>query len=548
MDIATQGDTAFVAITDLDLPWVEVSALSRVSIVGEALVEEPILTNPGSSAGGSVDIHGDLLCFGTWSPARYEDGYNLWVFTDLLEDAPTRVGAAGTLDWIYQLACRDSETGSDWVYVADEWGGLEAWQMDGLALTLDLAQHRVATGALSLGLWNDGSRVYSAKKGAGLWVFDEADPQHERVAVEWIDRSDPGCNCAGCCPPAVGSRPYPPAIFAVKGTSNQGRVALFGQDRNTAVEGDGYFMVFEEDESSGEYECVYSEPITATAWGGQTVGGHTVTSVGEVLFVSSSTPTLRLYQHCPAEPEPVRFLTEIETPIQGNNMEISDVAVYQDYLLMTEVHKPPLLAEQSGVIHVYRWKQGGDLAVCPARLSLLSPPVYLGSFGADFIPFRLLVDSARDRLIVGCASNPFKQGGLLFYDLSEFDPANPADMDDHYTNVSPDDSIRVTDPNIYDLLLDGDALYVVDFDNGLYQYSFSESAYVRFYPAHRGTTSQVFEPQLVQSPEGIIPLHHPVAVALTPSGRIMVQEHVSGRVSILSRQYQVYLPSVEMRP
>jgi hypothetical protein len=545
MDIATKGDTAFVAITDVDSLWVEVSMLSRVSIVEGALVEVPILTNPGSSPGGSVDIHRDLLCFGTWSPGRYEDGYNLWVFTHLLEDAPTRLGAAGTMDWIYQLACRDSETGSDWVYVADEWGGLEAWQSDGMTLTLDLAQHRVATGSFSLGLWNDGSRVFSAKKGAGLWVFDETDPQDEWAAVEWIDRSDPGCSCADCCPPAVGSRPYPPAIFVTHGTADQGRVVLFGQDRNTAVEGDGYFMVFEEDESSDEYECVYSEPITATAWGGQTVGGHIVKAVEEMLFVSSSTPTLRLYQHCPLEPDSIRFLTEIETPIQGTNMEISDVAVYQDYLFMTEVQKPPLLPEQSGAIHVYRWKQG-DLAVCPARPSLLSPPIYLGSFGADFVPFRLLVDSAREQLMVGCVSHPFKQGRLLFYDLGEFDPANPAAMDDHYTDVSPDESIRVTDPNIYDLLLDGDALYVVDFDNGLYQYSFSESGYVRFYPAHRGTTAQYFDPQLVQSPEGTVPLHHPVSVALMPSGQIMVQEYVSGRVSILSQLYQVYLPLVEM--
>jgi hypothetical protein len=545
MSIATEGDTAFVAISNLNAPWVEVSMLSRVSIVEEALVEEPILTNLGSSPGGSVDIHQDLLCFGTWSPARYEDGYNLWVFTDLLEETPTRMGAAGTMDWVYQLACRDSETGPDWVYVADEWGGLEVWQSNGVTLTLNLVQHRMPTGALSLGLWNDGSRVYSAKKGAGLWVFDETDPQHEWVAVEWIDRSDPGCACEGCCPPAVGPRPYPPAIFVVKGTSNQGRVALFGQDRNTAVEGDGYFMVFEEKESSGEYECVYSDPITATAWGGQTVGGHTVKAVEEILFVSSSVPTLRLYQHCPAEPDSVRFLTEIQTPIQGTNMEISDVAVYQDYLFMTEVHKPWLVPEQSGVIHVYRWKQG-DLAVCPARPSLLSPPVYLGSFGADFIPFRLLVDSARDQLIVGCVSNPFKPGKLLLYDLSAFDPANPAAMDDHYSNVSPDESIRVTEPNIYDLLLDGDVLYVVDFDNGLYQYSFGKSTYVRFYPAHRGTTAQYFVPQLVQSPEGTVPLHHPVSVALMPSRQIMVQEHVSGRVSILSQIHQVYLPLVEM--
>jgi hypothetical protein len=148
--------------------------------------------------------------------------------------------------------------------------------------------------------------------------------------------------------------------------------------------------------------------------------------------------------------------------------------------------------------------------------------------------------------MVGCVSNPFHQGGLLVYDLSQFDPANPADMDDHYTDLSPDASLRVSDPNIYDLLLDDDSLYVVDFDNGLYQYSFSKSAYVGFYPAHRGATPQVFVSHLVQSPEGTIPLHHPVAVDLMPSGRIMAQEYVSGRVSVLSRLYQVYLPLVVM--
>jgi hypothetical protein len=210
---------------------------------------------------------------------------------------------------------------------------------------------------------------------------------------------------------------------------------------------------------------------------------------------------------------------------------------------MTEVHKPRLLAEQSGVIHVYRWKQG-DLATCPALSSSLSSPEYLGSFGAEWIPFRLLVDPSRELLIVGSVSNPFKPGGLLFYDLGAFDPASPADMDNHTIDLSPDASVRATHPSIIDLQLDGDSLYVVDFDNGLYQYSFEDGAYLRFYPAHRGTTAQLFSPQMVQSPEGIIPLHHPVATALMPSGRIVVQEYVSGRVSILSMHDRVYLPLV----
>jgi hypothetical protein len=84
--------------------------------------------------------------------------------------------------------------------------------------------------------------------------------------------------------------------------------------------------------------------------------------------------------------------------------------------------------------------------------------------------------------------------------------------------------------------LDGDTLYVADFDNGLYHYSLSQEEYIGFYPAHRGTAAQGFEPKLVLSPDNVIPLHHPVAVAISPSGKIMVQEHISGRVAILQTQ------------
>jgi hypothetical protein len=552
MDIAIKGNTAFVAITGLDWPWVDVSMLSRVSIIGDELVEDPIVTHPGSSAGNAVDIDGDFLCFGTWSPARYEEGYNLWAFTDLLKDTPTRVGAAGTPDWIFQLACRDSSVGSDWIYVADEWGGLELWESDGITLTLDLDHYRIASGALSSGLWSDGSRVYSAKRGAGLWVFDESDPQHERAVVEWIDRSDPGCNCAGCCPPEEGSRPYPPAVFVSVGTSNQGRVALLGHDRNTAVAGDGYLMMFEEDENSGEYECIYSDPMGPSdpLWGIQ--GGNLVTAHDEILFASLATHSLRLYQHCPTEADPVRFLGEIETPSQGSGWEFADVAVYGDYLFVAEVHRPLMSEPDRGMIHVYRWTQDG-LAACPDQPSLSEPLEPLGSFCKDLIPYRLLVDPARGRLIVGCtlkSTFPIKEGDLLFYNLNSFDPDAPDDMDDHRTFHTPDESIRVTFPNIYGILLDGDALYVADRDNGLYQYSLSREVYVGFYPAHRGPMSQPYSPRMVQSPDGVVPLYHSISVALTPSGRLMVQEHVSGRVSILSQQphqiypSQIYLPLV----
>ena len=305
-------------------------------------------------------------------------------------------------------------------------------------------------------------------------------------------------------------------------------------------------MLFEEDEAGGEYECVYSEPLPANAWGGKTVVAH-----DEILFVSTSTPTLRLYQHCPREADDVRFLVEIGMPSPGDRLEIAGVAVDQDYLFVTEVHNPDLSVPDSGTIHVYRWKEG-DLATCPAQPSLLPAPEYLGSFGGDYIPQRLLVDTARDRLMVGCTSKttfPIIEGALLFYDLNSFNPDDPADMDTHRSNVSPDGSIRATYPNVYNLLLDGGTLYVVDSDNGLYRYSLSEEAYLGFYPAHRGTTAQFFEPEMVLSPDGVIPLDHPVAAALSPLGRVLVQEHTSGRVSILRpspqpEQPEVYLPLI----
>ncbi|MBU1878429.1 MAG: hypothetical protein KJ734_05720, partial [Chloroflexi bacterium] len=539
MDVEAKGDVAFAAVTKLDWPWVPCTMLGRVRVVGGALVDEPLVTNPGSSAGNALDIDSDFLCFGTWSPGRYEGGkYNLWAFTHLLDDTPTRVGAGGTLDWIFQLACRDS-AGSDWIYVADEWGGLEMWESNGLTLTLDLDRHRVNTGMFSLGMWVDGSKVYSVREGSGLWVFDEAAPHEERVAVEWINHSDPGCACAGCCPPEVGAWPYPPAVFVSAGTSNQGRVVLLAQDRNTAVPSASYLMFFQ-DTISHTYECAYSVPITSTS------GNMVMVISPEILCATTAAHALRVYQHCPAEADPVRFLGEAAMPTQGADLYIVDAAAYGDYLFVAEVHQALLSEPDSGAIHVYRWKQG-DLATCPAQPAPLSP-AYLGSFGTDLIPRRLLVDPARNLLLVGATSKktfPIKEGALLFYDLGSFDPGNPAGLDALRTFHSPPETMRVTYSSIYDLLVSDDALYVADVDNGLYKYSFSRGVYVGFYPAQRGTASQGYVPQMVLAPAGVVPLYLPIAVALTPSGKVVVQEHMTGRVSVLVESRQVYLPLVK---
>jgi hypothetical protein len=267
MDIVTQGDTAYVALTGLTWPWEDFSMLSRVRPVDGELLEEPIVTHPGSGAGVSLDVDGDLLCFGTWSPGRYEEGYNLWVFRGLDGGQPQRVGAAGTLDWIYQLACRDSGSGTGWIYVADEWGGLELWLSDGTILTLDLERHRVPSGTLSLDLWADGERIYSAKEGA------------------W---------------------PYPPAVFIDNGISNQGRVVVTAQNRDMVVPGDAYLLFFEE--TGGEYELVYSDLIGAYDPFESTWGYNMLSDDGEIIFVAMAAGPTYLYQHCPGDSQQVRAL------------------------------------------------------------------------------------------------------------------------------------------------------------------------------------------------------------------------------------------------
>ena len=308
-------------------------------------------------------------------------------------------------------------------------------------------------------------------------------------------------------------------------------------------------MLFEQDQVSGEYRCIYSDPLGYFGPVTSTWGSNLLTTHDEILFASLSARPLRLYQHCPGEADQVRFLGEIAIPSQGDNMEFADVAMYGDYLFVAEAHHAPLAVPDSGQIHVYQWKQG-DLNTCPNQPSLLNPPQYLGAFGADVIPHTLLMDPPRNRLIVGCTSKvtfPIKEGAVLFYDLTSFSPAHPADMDQHRASRSPAPSMRVTYPNVHGLALspNGDSLYVADPDNGLYQYSLSQEAYIGFYPAQRGATSQAIEPQMVRSPHNVVPLHTPITVALSPSGKIMVQEHVTGRVSILlSNRFQVYLPLV----
>jgi hypothetical protein len=228
-------------------------------------------------------------------------------------------------------------------------------------------------------------------------------------------------------------------------------------------------------------------------------------------------------------------------------MEFGDTAVFGNYLFVTEQHRVPLAEPDRGQIHVFQWVTGA-LETCPNLPGLLDPPEYLGAFGQGMIPYKMGIDPENQRLYVGFIAKrtfPVIEGGISYYDLSTFDPETPEALDAHRTDLTPDAAMRVTYPNVYDLLLKGSDLYIVDRDNGLYLYSLHNGEYTGFYPAHRGPISEAYFPrEMVQSPEGVYPLYHPVALGLSPSGRVVVQEHVTGRVAIFKVERQVTLPLI----
>jgi hypothetical protein len=255
----------------------------------------------------------------------------------------------------------------------------------------------------------------------------------------------------------------------------------------------------------------------------------------ELLLASTAERTLRAYQHCPGRSDQVRLIGEIVMPGDQANMEISDVAVYGDYLFVTEVHHSALSEPDRGSVHAYRWKDG-PIPACPARPAELAP-VYVGSFAQDMVAYRLALADAHRELALGASAHPtfpVKAGGVFLYDLDRFDPADVASFDQERQSAPQPEAWLATGPNVHGLVVSGDELYVVDRDNGVFAFSLASHTYEAFYPAHRGPENQGYTPQMVESPADVVPLYHPVAATMLPSGRIAVHEHNSGRVAILA--------------
>ena len=504
MDLDTVGDTVFAALTRFKAGQ-QCSMLSRVQVGGQGLEETVMLSNMGQSAGGAIDIAGDALAFGLQIIGRYE-GKNLWVFTDLLAASPTEVGSGASLDWVYQVAYRPGA--SDELLVADEWGGLQVWDVTGNDLE---RTSRIPTGTQCLGMWANGDRVYSAKEGAGLWFFDDSEPENAQIGVEWLDLSAPGCSCSGCsCP--LDDGPDPPAVFVSNGANVTGGVALATGNRKDMIGiYEKYLMIFKE--TGDAYKLRYSEYIDEPLY------PVDVDARGELLFVSESRAGLHVYQFCSGESIEMRHLA---SDVPGNNNMILKVAPFGDYLFVAETD----WTMTQGAIRVYRYKDDAP-AACPRQPAI--DLVYIGSFATDGLLRFVLADEGHQVLAAG------RKGDLLLFDLPAPDSDITSDtlstIDASRRTVSPGARARVEQPDVRGLAFHGDALYFADPKNGLYKLSLTTEALVGFYPAHFGSWNG---PRLLQSAPGVMPIYTPNSVAIMPSGKVVVQEEAPGRVVVLS--------------
>ena len=593
-DIQVVGDTAYVASGQNS----DDSILSRLRVVNGQLERDLIHSFYGKGPGEALDIHGDMLCFGGGGPNRDPDGYNLFVYSGVAQGGiPTLVAGGGTLDWIFQLACRDTGNGTGWVYEADEWGGLQFWERNGSELITPHEDNgiweddgdyppnhmRMKTGMFSHGMWMDREgelpTVYSLKEGAGIWAFEMDSSgaiQNERSAIEYINVRDPGCNeqcvCSPsmepdceCCPPEFGERPYPPAIFTGNGASSQGRLLVIGHDRNEAVGLHPYFLMFREDDQGDhfEYEAIYGEaiPRQMTFFGLRTgVDGWVLKSEpadGYAIVLASlevddlfdDVLNLRIYQHClgenPDGPDDMRLLGEVEVVDRGDGFMLSDAVLYDEYLFVTDVFGAP--STTYGQIHAYKWRDA-PLTSCEQPALQISP-IHLGTFGEAFNPNKLLMDKDNDRLLVGTSRTiaPNQNTAVLVYeDLAGcfvntdacFEGEEPGIID-RRTQINVQDQIvhqGVNRPDVRAMVVDGDLLHYVDYFNGLYTYSFATQTYTRFYPAHRPDFNDALLPELIRVPNGDFPIYNPLALEMieTQNGKkFIVQEHTLGRVSIL---------------
>lgn len=492
-DIAMHGDDAYVASGKIDGNI----KLSRVRLQNNALVRENIHSVDITGAGAAVDISGDTLCFGIGGPDRDPQGHNLYVFDGVQSGGlPTLAASEGTQDWIFQLAYRETGSGTGYVFVADEWAGLQFWQRNQGTLTRPYDDTH-----------------YSSN--------------HEE---------------------------YPPAVFVAHGTSSLGRVAIIGTDRNTGKSGAPYFMIFKQ-KPDQQFECIYAEALSD--YNGRVVASEPISADESLLMIpakvdqpSNAVHHLRIYQHCVGTTEDdVRLVAVAEVPSRGYPNILGDAVVAGEYLFVTEMIWTWVdVFPHDGLVHVFKWRDQ-PIASCGQPVTSFTPE-YLNSFGGAFNPYSLMLDESDDTLYVGTSRSeaPYNDVALLVYEgLSSCyinpdscfdDPENGIEL--LRTEIYQEGSIaRSGDsrPDVRSMVLDGDTIHFVDYFNGLYSYSLSSGIYERFYPAHRPDFHHVLRPEVMLAPQDTYPLNNPIVVEqVDVSGQkmLVVQEHTSSRVAILT--------------
>jgi len=240
--------------------------------------------------------------------------------------------------------------------------------------------------------------------------------------------------------------------------------------------------------------------------------------------LSAGQEGIRIYQNCPDAEEDVRL--RASDKLSFGNL-IIDAAAYGDYVFAA-VSK---IFGLNGEIRVYRYKFG-DICVCPCEAEVFLD--YIGSIAADMLPNELLADETGNCLYAGCRTEWGKAGALLRFDLPPPGTAITAgqlpDIDARRRNLSPGPLSRQASPSIEGFARAGRYLYIADIFNGLYKLDLADAEYVAFYP---GSPSGIAFSARIQSPDGVIPLAGASSVTLPPSGHVLVQELVSGRVAIL---------------
>ncbi len=493
--------------------------------------------------GNAVAGDSSLVCVGGMHVFDYKLD-DLWCVRDPFSPNP-RPLSTRTLDLVYDLEFNRDSDGIARLYVADEWGGLQVYQPD---TDLDRMVARAATGAQSFAVWRDRQTIYSVKEGAGLWRYQEGTGE-DPVVLErvWSRGGDPTVACYDTEENGGDYDPTNPSclddVFVHAGVSDGQTVYLQVGNRFDIVGLDyTYFVAVDRDSGEALFQQYQSEHVSF--WGIGSVVVEPLADGTNAVFLATGSNRcndmdeqyygpcldgtfqeggLRLYRHdtVAGTMAQAAFVPTGTLPSGVYAVEALDAAILGDYVFvpLLEFRWPKLRDLANGVfasegIAIYRWRdQVGNLGL--EEVSRVAP------LDVHDEPYRLLVDEDHGLLLAGGQK-------LLAYPLTDTDGVpllgTPVDL-------SPGDNSLNAPLAIWGMARLGNRLYVADPYNGIYGYDLSagvETRPVVFYPTFDAASNQP-----IPLAADIRPLHMPRDLAVASDGALLVQEWISGRVSLL---------------